>query len=103
MVVFSFQFSFMERCLAVLIFSNRSSPPAMFLGKGVLKICSKFAGEHPCQSAISINLLCNFIEVPLQNGCSPVNLLDIFRTLLAKNTSEGLRLMLSYPDFYQSV
>ena len=30
----------------------------MFLRKGVLKICSKFTGEHPCQSAISIKLLC---------------------------------------------
>ena len=28
----------------------------MFLGKGVLKICSKFTGEHPCRSAISIKL-----------------------------------------------
>ena len=26
----------------------RSSPPEMFLGKGVQKICSKFPGEHPC-------------------------------------------------------
>ena len=33
----------------------------MFLGKGVLKICSKFTGEHPCRSAILIKLLCNFI------------------------------------------
>ena len=32
----------------------RSSPPEMFLGKGVLKICSKFTGEHPCRSVISI-------------------------------------------------
>ena len=30
--------------------------------KGVLKICSKFTGECPCRSAISIKLLCNFIE-----------------------------------------
>ena len=22
----------------------------MFLGKGILKICSKFGGEHPCRS-----------------------------------------------------
>ena len=22
--------------------------PEVFLGKGVLKICSKFTGEHPC-------------------------------------------------------
>ena len=28
----------------------------MFLGKGVLKICSKFTGEHPCRSVISIKL-----------------------------------------------
>ena len=26
----------------------------MFLGKGVPKICSKFTGEHPCRSVISI-------------------------------------------------
>ena len=31
----------------------RSSHPEVFLGKGVLKICSKFTGEHPCRSAIS--------------------------------------------------
>ena len=36
----------------------RSSHPEVFLGKGVLKICSKFTGEHPCRSAISIKLLC---------------------------------------------
>ena len=30
----------------------------VFLGKGVLKICSKFTGEHPCKSVISIKLLC---------------------------------------------
>ena len=28
----------------------------MFLGKAVLKICSKFTGEHPCWSAISTKL-----------------------------------------------
>ena len=26
----------------------RSSHPEMFLGKGVLKTCSKFTGDHPC-------------------------------------------------------
>ena len=31
----------------------RSSRPEEFLGKGVLKICSKFKGEHPCRSVIS--------------------------------------------------
>ena len=28
----------------------RSSRPKLFLGKSVLKIDSKFTGEHPCQS-----------------------------------------------------
>ena len=32
-----------------------SSPSEVFLGKGVLKICSKFTGEHPCRSAILIS------------------------------------------------
>ena len=36
---------------------DRSSHPEVFLKKGVLKICSKFTGEHPCRSVISIKLL----------------------------------------------
>ena len=43
------------------IIALRSSHPEMFLRKVVLKICSKFTGEHPCRSAISVKLLCNFI------------------------------------------
>ena len=70
----------------------RSSYPMVFLGKGVLKICSKFIGEHPCWSAISIKLLCNFIEITLWHGCSPVNLLHIFRTPFLKSTSGWLLL-----------
>ena len=68
----------------------------VFLGKGVLKICSKFTGEHPCQSAISVKLQSNFIEIALRHGCPPVNLLHIFRTPFPKNTSEGLLLHLWY-------
>ena len=30
--------------------------------EGVLKIYSKFTGEHPCRSVISIKLQSNFIE-----------------------------------------
>ena len=33
-----------------------SSDPEVFLGKGVLKMCSKFTGKHPCWSAISKKL-----------------------------------------------
>ena len=35
----------------------RSSRPEVFVGKGALKIRSKFTGEHPCGNAISIKLL----------------------------------------------
>ena len=57
----------------------------MFLGKGAPKICSKFTGEHPCRSAISIKLQSNFIEITFQHGCPLVNLLHIFRTPFPKN------------------
>ena len=35
----------------------RGSSPELFLGKGVLKICSKFTGEHTCRGVISIKLI----------------------------------------------
>ena len=34
-------------------------PPEVFLQKGFLKISSKFTGEHPCQSVISVRLQSN--------------------------------------------
>ena len=46
----------------------RSSRLVMFLGKGVLKICSKFIEEKPCRSEILIKLLkpkCGFNKVAL--------------------------------------
>ena len=69
----------------------------MFLGKGVLKISSKFTEKHPCWSAISIKLLCDFIKVTLRHGYSPVNLLHIFRTVFP--TSMPGRLLLSLPKY----
>ena len=75
-------------------FSCRSSHPDVFLEKGVLKICSKFTGEHPCQRVISIKLLCNFVEITLRHGFSPVYLLHIFRAHFLRNTSCGLLLLL---------
>ena len=76
------------------------------LMKRVLKICSKFTGEHPCQSGISIKLQTSFNEIALQHGCSPENycifskqlfvrttyLLHIFRTPFPKTTSGWLLL-----------
>ena len=35
----------------------RSNPPEVFFGKGVLKLCSKFTGQHQYQSVISIKLI----------------------------------------------
>ena len=70
----------------------RSSRPEVFLGKGVLKICSKFTGEHSYRSVNLIKLLCDFIEITLLHGCSLVNLLHIFRKLFPKNTSGRLLL-----------
>ena len=52
----------------------------------------QITGKHPCRSVISIKLLCNFIEIALRRGCSPVNLLYIFRTPFSKNTSGRLLL-----------
>ena len=66
----------------------RSSHQDMLLEKGVLKICRKFKGEHPCRSAIAIKL----------HGCSPLNLWHIFRTPFTKNTSGWLLLYLSNRD-----
>ena len=69
----------------------RSSPAEV--KKYALKICSKFTGEHPCQSTISIKLQSNFIEIILRHGCSLVNLLHIFRTFFfCKNSYGGLLL-----------
>ena len=47
-----------------------SSHPGVLLGKDILKICSKFTGEH--------QYCCNFIEIILRHGWSPVNLLHFF-------------------------
>ena len=49
-----------------IIQHSRSSHPEVFLEKGVLKICSKFTGEHPCRSAISIKLESNWKAL---DGC----------------------------------
>ena len=49
-------FWFTIKCQTIYPFIQRSTPEVL-LGKGFLKICSKFTGEHPCRSVISIKLL----------------------------------------------
>ena len=81
-----------------LLFSCKTSIVQKKLSRGdltisVLKICSKFTAERPCRSAISIKLLCNFIEITLRHRHFHVNLLHIFRTSFTKNTSGRLPLI----------
>ena len=57
----------------------RMSCPEAFLVKRTLKIGSKFTGGHSCRSVISIKLQSKVIEITFPRGCSPVNLLHIFR------------------------
>ena len=69
--------------------------------RGVLKTCSKFTGDHPCQSVISTKLLYNFIEITLRYEWSPVNSRYIFRAPFPKDISGGLlfKKCESCPDF----
>ena len=69
--------------------TSRSTHPRVFLEKSVLKIRSKYAGANSCRGVISINLLYNFNEIALPHGCSPVNLLHIFRTPFPKTPLDG--------------
>ena len=43
-------------------------------------------------------MLCNFIEITVWHGRSPVNLMHNFRTPFSKNTSEGLLLRVLTED-----
>ena len=79
-----------------LIDTYRNNRPEAFLGKVVLKICSEYTGEHPWRSTISIKLLCNFIEITLRQGYSPVNLLHIFTTPFLQKTTGRLLLHMQY-------
>ena len=77
--------------------TSRSSYPEVFLGKCIQKTYSKLTREHLCRSTMLINLQCNFIEITLWHGCSPVDLLHIFRIPFLKNTSG--RLLLKIHEF----
>ena len=63
----------------------RSNHPKVFLGESVLKICSKFAGEHPYGSVISIKLLATLPQSHFAMGV----LLHIFRTLFLRTPLTG--------------
>ena len=67
-------------------------PSELFLGKGVLKICSKFTGEHPCHSAILIMQLYWNRTSAWVLSCKFAAY--IFTAPFPKNTSGGLLLLL---------
>ena len=81
----------------------RSSPSEVFLGKCVLKICSKFIGEHPYRSLVSIKLQSNFIEIKLWYGCFLVNLLLVFRTSFLWTPPDGCFWLLQNYDCYAEI
>ena len=72
---------------------SKKQPSRGVLRKGLLKIYSKFTGEHLYRSGISIKLQSNFIEFTLWCGCSPVNWRHIFRTAFPRNTPGWLLLV----------
>ena len=53
---------------------------------------NQLIGFYTMQKQPSRGVAKQLIEIVLRHGCSPVNLLHIFRTPLPKNTSEGLLL-----------
>ena len=82
----------MEKKFKILRAMLRSSHQEVLLERRILKICSKFTGEHTCQSVISIKLQSIFTEITIRHGCSPVNLLHIFRAAFLKSISWWLLL-----------
>ena len=43
--------------------SQKKPSIGVFSGKDVVKICSKFTGEHPCRSVISIKLQATLLKL----------------------------------------
>ena len=62
-------------------FDNRSSHPEVFLGKGVLKICSKFIGEYPCRSEICAFSEHLFLGTPL-DGCFVISCHQLHQNIM---------------------
>ena len=72
------------------MYMNRNSPPKVFIRKSALKIFSKFTGEYPCWSGISINhtlawvLSCKFAAY-FQNSFSSWHLLRTCSACIEQN------------------
>ena len=84
--VLSSDYSVYYILLHVLHCIFRSSRPDVFLVKGVPKNKQQIYRGTLLRKH-DFNLQSNFIEITLWHGCSPVNLLHIFKTPFSKNTS----------------
>ena len=73
------------------------------LSGGVLwkKVFRKYAANWQENTNAKVWFQCNFIEIILRHGCSPINLLHITKTPFLKNTSEWL-LMKGYDNLFNS-
>ena len=68
-------------------YSEQKQPSRGVLRKRYSENMQQIYRTTTCRSVISIQLLCNFIEIKLRHVCSPINLLHIFRTPFLMNTS----------------
>ena len=65
------------------------------LGKKCSEDMQQIYRRVPMPKCDFSEVACNFIKITLRHGCSPVNLLHIFRTPFPRNTSEWLLMYLS--------
>ena len=96
-------FAFCEKSCFSKRLSFLKKPSRGALRKRCSKICSKFTGERPCRSVISVKLLWNFIEITLRHGCFPVNLLPVFETPFQGTLLDGCLCLFSLISYFLKV
>ena len=77
----------------------QKQPPGSVLRKTPSENMQQIYRRRSMQKCDFNNVVLHFIEITLQHGCSPVNLLHFFRTPLSRNTSGWMLLILVKTDF----
>ena len=72
--------------------SKQKQPSRCVLEEKYSENMQQIYRRTPMWKCDSIKLLCNFIEITLQHGCSHANLRHVFRATFTRNTSGELRL-----------
>ena len=92
-----------KRCFTIF----RTRPTEVFLKKSCPKNMQQIYRRTPLPKCdfnkVALQLYCNFIEIALLHGYSPVNLLHIFRTTFLKDTSGRLLLYFTLEVFELSI